>query len=111
MEGIGKARIRIPETIRQGELVEIKALIRHPMETGLRKDKKSGAIIPAHFITEVEVTFKDRPILTATWGPAIAQDPYMAFFLRADGPGVVKITWKDNQGGVYSETANLTPKP
>ena len=51
----------------------IKALISHPMETGLRKDKKTGKVIPAHFIQEVVCEHKGNTVLTANWGGAISK--------------------------------------
>ena len=111
MEDIGKVRIHVPEVIHQGDLIEIKALIHHPMETGLRKDKQTGQTIPAHYINEVTVTFQDELVLSTDWGPAISQNPYISFFLKVDGPGQIKITWKDNQGGIFMETANKILKP
>ncbi|MBF0589135.1 MAG: thiosulfate oxidation carrier complex protein SoxZ [Magnetococcales bacterium] len=108
--GIGKAKIRIPRSIQAGDTVEVKALIRHPMETGLRKNKKTKEKIPAHYIDEVTVEFRNETVLVADWGAAVAKDPFFSFFLQVDGPGVLKITWKDNKGEVYSKTTEVTVK-
>jgi sulfur-oxidizing protein SoxZ len=55
----------------KGDVVSVKALISHPMETGLRKDKKTGKKIPAHFIQEVTVKANGKDVLMAEWGPAV----------------------------------------
>ena len=52
------------------DTVTVKALIKHPMETGLRKDKKTGKVIPAHFIQEVSCKHNGKDVLVAEWGPA-----------------------------------------
>jgi sulfur-oxidizing protein SoxZ len=77
----------------------VKAIITHPMETGQRKDPKTGALIPPHFIQEVVCELNGRPVLTANWGTAIARDPYLSFQLR-DGKAGDKLTlrWVDNKG-------------
>lgn len=106
--GIGKIVVRIPGNIKAGDVVEIKALIRHPMETGRRKDKKTGKKVPAHYIDKVEATFQKEGVMTADWGAAIAKDPMIAFFLRVDSSGPLTITWKDNQGGVFTATKQIS---
>ena len=107
---IGKAKVRVPRKVKVGDTVEIKALIRHPMETGFRKNKKTGKKIPAHFIDSVLVTFKGETVLESTWGAAISKDPMIAFFLKVDSSGPLVITWKDNKGGVFSSTKQVSAK-
>ena len=77
----------------------IKALISHPMETGTRKDKKTGKPIPAHFIQEVVCEHKGNAVMTANWGPAISKNPYLSFkFSGAAAGDTVKLSWVDNKG-------------
>jgi len=77
----------------------IKALISHPMETGTRKDKKTGKKIPAHFIQEVVCEHKGNAVMTANWGPAISKNPYLSFRFSGAAPGdAVKLSWVDNKG-------------
>ena len=52
-------------------LVTVKALIKHPMETGARKNKKTGELIPAHFIQEVTSKANGKDVITIYWGPAV----------------------------------------
>jgi sulfur-oxidizing protein SoxZ len=56
------------------DVTTVKALMSHPMETGLRKDKKTGEKIPAHFIKEVVCTWKDRTVLTANWSGGVFKE-------------------------------------
>lgn len=86
----------------------IKALISHAMETGTRKDKKTGEKIPAHFIQEVVCEHKGNKILTANWGAAISKNPYLSFrFSGAAAGDTVKLSWVDNKGGKDSAEATV----
>jgi len=82
-----------------GDVTTIKALISHPMETGLSKDSKTGEKIPAHFIQEVVCEHKGTAVLTANWGAAISKNPYLSFrFTGAAAGDSVKLSWVDNKG-------------
>ena len=86
----------------------IKALISHAMETGTRKDKKTGNKIPAHFIQEVVCEHKGNKVLTANWGAAISKNPYLSFrFSGAAAGDTVKLSWVDNKGGKDSAEATV----
>ena len=77
----------------------VKALISHPMETGLRKDKKSGQPIPAEFIQEVVCESGGKTVLSAQWGSAISKNPFLSFkFSGAKSGDSIKISWVDNKG-------------
>ena len=82
-----------------GSVTTIKALISHAMETGTRKDKKTGKPIPAHFIQEVVVEHKGNAVMTANWGPAISKNPYLSFRFKGGAAGdTVTLSWVDNKG-------------
>ncbi len=88
----------------KGSEIEVKALMSHPMETGLRKDKKTGEKIPAHFIQEVTCEHNGKKAVTAQWGPAISKDPYLSFTLKGGKKGdSIKVSWVDNQGNSGSD--------
>lgn len=83
----------------KGDVVEVKALLTHPMETGLRKDKKTGKPVPAHFIQEVNCTHNGKAVMTAEWGGAVSKNPYLSFKFGAGKAGdTVGIAWTDNTG-------------
>lgn len=82
----------------EGENVEVKALMTHPMETGQRKDKKTGELIPAHFIQDITVTAGDKTILTAKWGGSVSKNPYLAFSYKGKAGDKIKLAWTDNKG-------------
>lgn len=82
----------------KGGICTVKALIKHKMETGLRKDKKTGQTIPAHFIQEVVCEHNGKVVLNATWGTAISENPYLSFeFSGAKKGDTIKLSWKDNK--------------
>jgi sulfur-oxidizing protein SoxZ len=86
----------------------IKALISHPMETGTRKDKKTGEKIPAHFIQEVVCEHNGNKVMTAQWGPAISKNPYLSFrFTGGNAGDTVKLNWVDNKGNSDSSEASI----
>jgi sulfur-oxidizing protein SoxZ len=83
----------------EGGVTTVKALVKHPMETGLRKDKKTGKLIPAHFIQEVTCEHNGNAVMTALWGPAVSKNPYLSFkFKGANAGDTLKISWVDNKG-------------
>ena len=83
----------------KNNVTTIKALINHPMETGLRKNKKTGKFFAAHFINLVDVEHNGKSILNAQWGTAISKNPYLSFkFHNAKKGDELKISWTDNLG-------------
>ena len=87
----------------------VKALIKHPMETGRRKDKESGELVPAHYIEEVTVSYQGEPVMTTEWGPTISKNPFLSIMFTGGAAGeTVELSWTDNKG--TSETASATIK-
>jgi sulfur-oxidizing protein SoxZ len=83
----------------KGDVAEIKALMPHDMESGLRRDSKTNKLIPAHFITDIEAEYAGEIVMTAYWGPAVSKNPYVAFsFSGATAGETIKIRWHDNTG-------------
>jgi len=89
--------MRIRATM-QGEVVDVKVLMSHQMETGQRKDA-GGNVVPAHFIQDVVALHNDKPVMRAQWGPAVSTNPYWAFRFAGGQKGDrITITWVDNKG-------------
>lgn len=87
----------------------VKALIKHPMETGRRKDKASGEVIPIHYIQEVSCSYQGEPVLTSEWGPTISMNPFLSFTFTGGAPGEeIEMSWKDNTGDSDSVSATIT---
>jgi sulfur-oxidizing protein SoxZ len=76
----------------------VKALMTHPMETGARKDKKTGEAIPAHFIQEVTCESGGKKLITAYWSGGVSKNPYLSFKFKGAAAGdTIKVSWVDNQ--------------
>ncbi len=98
--------MRIRATTSDG-VTEVKVLMSHPMETGLRKDS-SGNPVPVHHITTVTAKHNDRIVLTAEWGAAVSQNPFLQFRFKGGVPGdKVSIGWVDNTGDSRNDDVTL----
>jgi sulfur-oxidizing protein SoxZ len=89
-------------------VASVKCLISHIMETGTRRDSKTGEIVPAHFIEEVTCKHNGKVVMSANWGPAVSKDPYMSFKFKGAAKGdSVTIAWRDNKGESESTEAKI----
>lgn len=85
--------------------IAVRALIRHPMETGARKDPSSGQPIPRHYIQELECTHNGTAVLRMDWGWGVSENPYVAFHIQQGQAGdTVVLRWRDDRG----DTGELT---
>lgn len=92
----------------QGDVADIKALIHHDMETGLRKDTKTGQLIPAHFINVVTATLNGVTVLQAQWGIGISKNPFIEFKVNGAKSGdKIVINAVDNLGAQHAGEAVL----
>jgi len=83
----------------QGDVADVKVLMFHPMETGLRKDSSSGELVPLHFIQQVVVTHNGNVVMEAQWSQAISKNPFLNFRVRGAKSGDrITISWQDNKG-------------
>jgi sulfur-oxidizing protein SoxZ len=94
---MAKSSIKIRAKVKNG-VITVKALISHKMETGLRKDKKTGEIIPAHFIQTITCHHNGDSVMDAEWGVAISKNPYLSFKFAGHSGDTVKLSWQDNMG-------------
>lgn len=95
---MSKDSIKIRAKVQNGEAT-VKCLISHPMETGLRKDKKTGQLIPAKFIQEVVCESGGKTVMNAQWNSTISKNPFLSFsFTGAKSGDTLKISWVDNTG-------------
>ena len=87
------------------DLIEVKLMIRHPMESGLRKDE-NGKKIPAHFIETLEVKCNDKIVFDAYLGMAVSENPFIQFSFKGGSKGdMMEVTWKDNRGDTRTDKA------
>jgi len=104
-----KPRIKLDKkTAKKGEIVEVKALVAHVMETGQRKDS-AGKTIPAWFIQEVTAAHNGKTVLNAEWGPAVAKNPFLQFTVKGAKAGdKITVNWVDNKGDKRTDEATVT---
>jgi sulfur-oxidizing protein SoxZ len=99
--------MKIRATSKDG-VTEVKVLMNHVMETGLRKDA-SGEIVHAMFINEVTAKLNDKVVMQAQWGTAVARNPYLAFKVKGGKSGdKVSISWKDSSGDARTDEATIS---
>ena len=103
-----KPRIKVPKKAKAGQLVQIKTLYSHKMETGLRKDKKTGKIIPRKIINSFACKFNGKEVISATIHPALAANPYFAFFAKVNESGTFDFTWTEDGGKTVSAQAKIS---
>ncbi len=97
-----KPRIRVPSSAKVGEVIEVKTLISHVMETGQRKDR-DGNTIPRNIINTFTATFNGKEVFKVDLQPGISANPYMAFHMRVPGPGDLELSWLDDSGKKITE--------
>lgn len=93
-----KPRVKLDKKeAKKGDLVEVKALVQHVMETGLRKDS-AGNTIPRKILSKFTCTVNGKEVFAADFEPAISANPYIQFKFKATESGPVVLTWTDDDG-------------
>lgn len=101
-----KPRVRVPKTAAAGEVITIKTLISHKMESGQRKDG-DGNVIPRSIINRFVVDFNGQNVMDVTLEPAISTNPFFEFEAVVPEAGEFKFTWYDDDGDVYEEAKQI----
>lgn len=101
-----KPRVKVPKTASAGDIITIKTLINHPMESGQRKDSE-GKTIPRQIINKFTAEFNGKPVFEANLEPAISANPYIKFDMKVQESGTIKFTWVDDDGSVYTEERDI----
>ncbi len=96
---MAKPRIKIPKKVAAGDVVTIKTLVSHKMESGQRKDKE-GKVIPRKIINKFSCEFNGASVFSCDIDPAVAANPYFEFKAKVDEAGTFKFTWVDDDGNV-----------
>ena len=100
-------RVQVPEAAAKGEIFQIKTLISHQMETGLRRDDQ-GDVIPRKIINKFVCRYNDVVVFAVDLHEAVAANPYIEFYLRATESGRLEFVWEEDGGGVYALAHELT---
>ena len=105
-----RALVNVPKTARRGDIVEVKALIAHPMETGYRTGP-DGALVPRDIIRRFACTYNGEEVFSADFFPAISANPFLSFSLVAAESGTIAMRWTDDNGQSQVETAAIAVEP
>ncbi len=101
-----KPRVKLPDSAKVGDVIEIKTLISHVMETGQRKTPE-GKPIPRNIINTFSVKFAGNEVFKAELQPGISANPYLSFFMKVPGPGEFEFTWIEDGGNKTVEKLKL----
>lgn len=96
------------EALQRGQPGQLRVTLAHPMETGHRRDA-DGQLVPRDIATRFEARLDGRLVFAADLYPAVAANPYLAFWLRADGPGELSLEWTGDNGFALRETRRILP--
>lgn len=102
-----KPRVKVPKKAAAGEVITIKTLISHPMESGQRKDKE-GNLVPRQIINKFTCEFNGQMVFSCDMDPAVSANPYMEFSAKVNETGTFKFTWVDDDGSVYESENKIT---
>ena len=89
-------KLKYNEIVTQGDLVKVKTLAEHEMESGVRRDEKTGVIYPRLIIYKVTARYNGKVVFKANWFSGVSANPYLAFYFRADKSGLIEIEWEDD---------------
>jgi sulfur-oxidizing protein SoxZ len=106
MASTPKPRVKVPKTASVGEVIVIKTLISHEMESGQRKNK-DGNPIPRKIINKFSCEFNGQPVFSCDLDPAVSANPYFEFSARVPESGTFKFTWVDDDGSVYTDEQSI----
>ena len=99
-------RVQVTNAAAKGEIFQVKALISHQMETGLRRDDQ-GDVIPRKIINRFSCRYNDAVVFGVDLHEAVAANPYLEFYLRATESGRLEFVWEEDGGHIYSLTHQL----
>ena len=103
---MARALINAPAKARRGEVIEIKTLIAHVMETGFRFTQ-TGQAVPRDIITGFAASYNGEEVFRATLHPAIAANPFVGFHTVATESGIIELTWTGDNGFAATERITL----
>ena len=104
---MARALITMPATAKKGEIVEIRTLIAHPMETGYRRGD-DGSVLPRNLIRRFTCLYDGETVFAAELFPAVAANPLIAFSTVATVSGTLTFTWDGDNGFAQTERVAIT---
>ncbi len=99
-------RLSVPETASKDEVIEVKALIQHPMESGFRRGSR-GEVIEQNIIVRFDCMYNDRLVFASDFHPSVSANPFLSFHTIARESGTLVFTWTDQHGESWSESTQI----
>jgi len=103
-----KPRVKVPKKAEAGEVITIKTLISHKMESGQRKDKKNGELIPRKIINHFVAEFNGKKVFETQIEPAVSSNPFIQFKMKVPESGEIVFTWTDDDGSKYTTKKKIS---
>jgi len=103
---MARTLLQVPATARRGEVIELRATIAHPMETGYRPGA-DGRVLPRDIIRRFSCRYNGELVFAAELAPAIAANPYLSFHLLAADSGTLEFEWQGDNGFSQVERRSL----
>lgn len=100
-------RVNVPSSAARNEIFQVRSLITHPMDTGLRKDEQ-GNIIPRKIINSFTCRYNGEMVFMAELHEAVAANPYFEFYVRARDSGTLEYIWEEDGGAIFTLQSTLT---
>ena len=104
---MARVLIHAPTSARQGEVIQIRTLIAHPMETGFRPGA-DGKVLPRDIIRRFSCRYNGELVFSAEFFPSIAANPYLTFHALATASGTLSFSWEGDKGFTQTETSSIT---
>jgi sulfur-oxidizing protein SoxZ len=99
--------VSVPPRARRGEVIEIRTLAGHVMETGFRRTQL-GELVPRDIITRFTCSYNGVEVFSAELHPAVAANPLIAFTTVATESGTLEFRWSGDNGYSATQTASIT---
>ena len=101
---LGTILVRIPRKVKKGQIFKVMSITKHPMDTGLVKNPKTGKKIPKWIINKVDIYYGKKLVTTCDYGIGISANPFLAFYLRADKKAPLEFVMYDTHHNIYKKT-------
>ena len=106
-----KSLVKIkPNNYKDGDVVKVNFMVMHPMETGMRKDKKTGQLVPAKYINSVKFDYNGNVITTMNVWESVSANPVFTIDMKINGKGKLTVTFTDSTGEVNENSIDIEPK-
>ena len=104
---MARVLIQAPTSARQGEVIQIRTLIAHPMETGYRPGA-DGKVLPRDILQRFSCRYNGELVFSAELFPSITANPYLTFHTLATASGTLSFSWEGDKGFTQTETSSIT---